>query len=113
MTDIGKLEREVLNDEKIIGALNPTFAVLETINYLHSRGYLGGVSEWHPIDTAHKDGSLVMLYWPTMSICMYPAIGVHHGDEYGWEIISIPDYGEAFPTHWMPVPAVPKGVNNK
>ena len=66
------------------------------------------MSDWQPIETAPKDGTVVFLYWPTMSITRYPAAGMHHGDEYGWEMYVDRDYGEIFPTHWMPLPAPPE-----
>lgn len=55
---------------------------------------------WMPISTAPKDGTWVFLYWPTMSITTYPAVGFHCGDEYGWEMVADRDYGEVYPTHW-------------
>jgi hypothetical protein len=67
--------------------------------------------EWQDISTAPKDGSFCLLYWPTMSITAYPAVGIHHGDEYGWELVQDRDYGEIFPTHWMLVPAPPKAAS--
>ena len=63
--------------------------------------------DWQPIETAPKDGEVVMLYWPTMSITAYPATGFNHGDEYGWTLNSWRDYGEVYPTHWMPLPPAP------
>ena len=63
---------------------------------------------WQPIETAPKDGTHVLLYWPTMSISSYPLVGFHHGDEYGWEPVADRDYGEIYPTHWMPLPEPPK-----
>lgn len=62
---------------------------------------------WQPIETAPKDGTWIMVYWPTMGIGQYPF--VVFWDE-GWQPArySDRDYGEAFPTHWMPLPAAPK-----
>jgi hypothetical protein len=62
---------------------------------------------WQPIETAPRDGEWVQLYWTTMPITMYPAIGFNSGDEYGWECVSQTDYGEVIPTHWMPLPKPP------
>ncbi|WP_143750493.1 hypothetical protein [Mesorhizobium sp. WSM4308] len=62
---------------------------------------------WHDISTAHKDGSWMFLYWPTMSITSFPQVGFHMGDEYGWELANDRDYGEVFPTHWRPMFAPP------
>lgn len=62
---------------------------------------------WQLIDTAPKDGTWVLLYWPTMAITAYPACGFSHADEYGWELAQDRDYGEIIPTHWRPLPAAP------
>ena len=66
--------------------------------------------EWQPIETAPKDGAWVFLYWPTMSISAYPAVGHSHGDEYGWETVNR-DYGEVYPTHWIPLPEPPAALS--
>jgi len=73
-------------------------------DYLAARGCFWG---WQPIETAPKDGTWIMVYWPTMGIGQYPF--VVFWDE-GWQPArySDRDYGEAFPTHWMPLPAAPK-----
>jgi hypothetical protein len=63
---------------------------------------------WQPIETAPKDGTVVLLYWPTMGIYVYPLAGFHMGDEYGWELSANREYGEVMPTHWMPMPAPPE-----
>lgn len=55
---------------------------------------------WQSIESAPTDGSFVFLYWPTMSITAFPAVGFSHGDEYGWELANNRDYGQVFPTHW-------------
>lgn len=71
-----------------------------------------GMEGWMPIETAPKDGAFVLLYWPTMSITQFPAVGFHHGDEYGWELAADRDYGEIIPTLWCqipPLPAAPRG----
>lgn len=73
-------------------------------DHLAARGCFWG---WQPIETAPKDGTWIMVYWPTMGIGQYPF--VVFWDE-GWQPArySDRDYGEAFPTHWMPLPAAPK-----
>lgn len=85
----------------------------DCIDYLASRGLIGSVPEWQDISTAPKDGTFVKLYWKDMSISMYPAVGFNHGDEYGWEIVSNLDYGQAFPTHWMPLDNLPTAPTAK
>ena len=69
--------------------------------------------DWNDIATAPKDGSWVLLYWPTMPIAFYPSVGFHHGDEYGWEMVTDREYGEIIPTHWAQCPAPPKPVGVK
>ena len=67
--------------------------------------------EWQPIETAPKDGTLVLLYAQgTLASGVYEA-----GDWYFWEgeIVDcegrlnhwIKGFG---PTHWMPLPPPPK-----
>ena len=79
-------------------------SVHKAIDHLAARGFFG---VWQPIETAPKDGTWIMVYWPTMGIGQYPF--VVFWDE-GWQPArySDRDYGEAFPTHWMPLPAAPK-----
>lgn len=62
--------------------------------------------QWQPIETAPRDGEWIMAYWPTMGIGMFPF--VVFWDE-GWEPAShyARDYGEVYPTHWMPLPPPP------
>ena len=64
------------------------------------------MSEWKDISTAPRDGTWIMVYWPTMSIGMFPF--TVFWDE-GWEPASnyARDYGEVYPTHWMPLPKPP------
>jgi hypothetical protein len=66
--------------------------------------------KWQPIETAPRDGTVVFLYWPTLSITAYPAVGVNHDDGYGWEWLQWRDYGEVIPTHWMPIPLPPSPI---
>lgn len=52
MTDIEQIKRECFS---IIDLTDqPRIAVDKTIDYLHARGYLGGVPEWQPIESAPK-----------------------------------------------------------
>jgi len=61
---------------------------------------------WQTIDNAPKDGTIIMLYCPSLSITKYPTIGVNHGD--GWELAFDDCLEEIFPTHWMPLPLPPE-----
>ena len=62
-------------------------------------------ANWQPIETAPTDGTWVFVYWPTMPITLYPMVAFNCGDEYGWDTPA--DYGQVFPTHWMPLPPAP------
>jgi hypothetical protein len=59
---------------------------------------------WQPIETAPKDGTPLLLGWPTF----HPLVG-HCEDGLWGELDS--DFGfepfENTPTHWMPLPAAP------
>jgi len=61
--------------------------------------------EWQPIETAPKDGAWLLLYWVTMPITLYPFCAFWDD---GWWHPSFRDYGEVFPTHWMPLPEPPR-----
>ena len=60
--------------------------------------------QWQPIETAPKDGTRVLLFFPGFVIPVW--VGDWHE---GWR----PEYGvrtppiEDDPTHWMPLPAPP------
>ena len=86
--------------------------IRKVIDYLASRGYLGGV--WRPIESAPKDGTWVMGYWKTMPITQYPCICFADrcfSNPNAFETVQSNEYGseEVYPTHWMPLPTAPKG----
>ena len=66
---------------------------------------------WQPIETAPKDGSQIVIYWPYWS--SDPFIANYSGDSGGWEgeRCLTPTHAEAYPerqpTHWMPLPKPP------
>ena len=76
--------------------------------------------EWQPIETAPKDGTYLLLYFPELrqpvSIEHWSnVVHTNHGKETyrreGWSspTILIPPGGKSFlPTHWMPLPAPPQ-----
>lgn len=85
------------------------------------------MSEWNPIDTAPKDGTQILLFFPEYENPIqvgYYAIAeqvlngvVIERDEY-WKgkwmefrFIRHSIDGEDHPTHWMPLPAVPLAVS--
>lgn len=68
------------------------------------------MSEWQPIETAPKDGTLVLLYWPDVG-SMVVGYFFHRGnqDRVGWR--AEPEGKHWFdvkqPTHWMKLPERP------
>ena len=104
MTDIEQIKQEVSNithefDRKV---------AMQVIDYLHSRGYLGGVQKWQPIESATIEGCLwVMLGHPDYHVS---EIGYYNKRYNVWvdgsdRTLFMPNG----PTHWMPLPAAPKG----
>lgn len=66
------------------------------------------MSEWKDMESAPRDGTWVLLYWPTMPVSWSYPTGFNHDDGYGWLMPSNMDYGEVFPTHWVPLPSPPE-----
>jgi hypothetical protein len=61
--------------------------------------------DWQPIETAPKDGTRVLLYWPHWC---EEAITGKWSKRNQWEsTVVCADCGPD-PTHWMPLPAPPK-----
>lgn len=74
---------------------------------------------WQPIDTAPKDGTDILLFYPSF----VRGVQLGHYDVYetlrhgkstyrseGWNIgsmISLPGMEKPEPTHWMPLPVNP------
>lgn len=59
---------------------------------------------WQTMESAPRDGTWILAYWPTMPMTTYPRV-VFWDD--GW-ICTDRDMGEYFPTAWMPLPAAPQ-----
>jgi hypothetical protein len=59
--------------------------------------------EWQPIETAPKDGSLVLGFGPHEQRRTYIEAIQHYRGK--WTITWMDGYGE--PTHWMPLPEPP------
>lgn len=66
-------------------------------------------AEWYPIETAPKDGTDVLAWWPGLSLavpCRWTGHGYYSGP--GWFQMS---YSSASlrcePTHWQPMPTLP------
>ena len=87
----------------------PSRAALESA----LRMALAGREEWQPFETAPKDVAVLLWgkYWNDKDVFQRPLVGQ-------WNPISNPQRWEALgeyrfgirPTHWMPLPAAPKGT---
>ena len=69
------------------------------------------MSEWQPIETAPKDGTYFIGFWPSMSKQCVDHKGQFRTRWTGWgngyweaDALGRPVQG---PTHWMPLPASP------
>ncbi len=63
-------------------------------------------SEWQPIETAPKDGTYLLLWWPHW----YAQAGVGYFEHGHWHAeYALSD--EVGPTHWMRLPAPPVVAN--
>lgn len=71
------------------------------------------MSEWQPIESAPKDGTLVLCAaGALMASCMYRSHMTPNWvlpGQNGW----IWPFGKEDPTHWMPLPAPPVDVTQK
>lgn len=63
---------------------------------------------WRTMDSAPKDGTWVLLWWPSWVHVPWPA---YYEKYVGWYCDRAPDDGgecEYGPTHWMPLPPEPQ-----
>ena len=71
------------------------------------------MTEWQPIDTAPKDGTVILI-WPAKSafassddeLISYVVRWSYL--EQGWIEASGEEYAAFYPSHWCPLPAPPK-----
>jgi hypothetical protein len=68
------------------------------------------MSEWQPIETAPKDGTHIILFWPYVTDEGHVTSGYWYlpgeGEIAGWHSWDVNGYATP-PTHWMPLPAPP------
>jgi hypothetical protein len=69
------------------------------------------MNEWHPIETAPKDGTPVILFFPNNYWRTDLPVALGFGSEDGWyegeaDSHSMTAFGSQ-PTHWMPLPKPP------
>lgn len=67
--------------------------------------------QWQPIETAPKDGTRLLAYWPPVfggdnAGCATTWWVVTSSGLFGWE--SPWEYADREPTHWMPLPEPPR-----
>ena len=71
------------------------------------------VPQWHPIETAPRDGSYIILYRPSNDGRHKDAVREGKYHRYGmsdtWRVRSGGVWDIDAPTHWMPMPQPPKG----
>lgn len=75
------------------------------------------MSEWQPIETAPKDGTMVVLHWDWEPLTVVGYFGASTNQPPGddperetwrvhWDEATL-DGGFDEPTHWMPLPSPP------
>ena len=62
------------------------------------------VEQWHPIETAPRDGSKFLVWCPKSELSMMQANGPVNSET--WSLTG-PSWIAPEPTHWMPLPAPP------
>ena len=93
-----------------------TDAFLRALATAYDEGRLVVDDGWQPIETAPKDGTRVMAYWPD---CYGNNAAAQVESWFGpwskgnakmtWQSAFEWDDGHNSPTHWRPLPAPPKG----
>lgn len=67
--------------------------------------------EWQPIETAPRDGTIILMFYPTRYLGPNKTIvgkwTKYNGGSWQNDEFSMSDTPEQ-PTHWMPLPAAPK-----
>lgn len=74
------------------------------------------MSEWQPIETAPKDGTMILVWDESSSpgvVAAYFLSETHDDEEwsgwiYGDQLLADADPEGPLPTHWMPLPEPPK-----
>ncbi len=66
------------------------------------------MSEWQPIETAPKDGTQIIAWGENIGHIV-TEYAPFNGTDWVWVTLDGPDYHVSAFTHWMPLPAPPKG----
>ena len=76
----------------------------------YEAGKRDAIPEWQPIETAPKDGTRIIGYFPEEGYEL-PMVMQCVFDDGDWQfdVWAAPADRPALPTRWMPLPAAPKG----
>lgn len=83
----------------------------DTSSYIVMDMKSGGEPKWNPIETAQKDGTWIVAWFPKLKIRSDITIEAHpaavYFDEAWWVANTVYDWD---PTHWMSLPTPPTGA---
>ena len=73
----------------------------------------GASNQWHPISTAPRDGTHIILGWPaSVSAISRPGFYLDNSNTkrpwQGWRGVSLQPFPAVPPTHWQPMPPPPQ-----
>ena len=76
----------------------------DSVTIPHAEEMPSGI--WWPMDLAPRDGTdiLVVLWGTTLLVLSYDA----ENEEHPWLTLDGPAYHKDAPTHWMPLPSLPR-----
>lgn len=69
------------------------------------------MNEWQPIETAPKDGTIILGYDDSGVVAAMRFVVPMYGGHPEWELAELSwpnDSMSAYPTHWMPMPPPPQ-----
>lgn len=114
------MEIEQIKREAIALSKNHTLNAI--LDHLHAKGYLGGVPEWQPIETApQKEGEVFICRDSTNPHVQFEAAWFYESEERDGAHVFTPGYyllqnltidtpiDDYSDLEWMPLPAAPKG----
>ncbi|UNY40271.1 hypothetical protein KLEP181_gp30 [Paracoccus phage vB_PmaP_KLEP18-1] len=87
---------------------------LENADFIRAFDGVRRETGWQPIETAPKDGTLILMFWPESvnnrtlgHVISTGSIDDDWWDVDNWTAGKILDEGATKPTHWMPLPPAP------
>lgn len=72
--------------------------------YINDEEYKPCNHKWQPIETAPKDGTIILFFIP---FCEIVTSGVYEKAYNEWRSLMVPHATLNPPTHWMPLPEQP------